>query len=66
MRTYNSFEDIDHDLKRISLERDIAWEELKLSKGEIADHLSYPNWINSIFKGLSKYGFYLLIKKFIK
>ena len=66
MRTYNSFEDIDHDLKRIKLERDIAWEELKLSKGEITDHFSYPNWVNSILKGLGKYGFYLLIKKFIK
>jgi len=66
MRTYNSFEDIDQDLKRISLERDIAWEELKLSKSEIAQQFSYPNWMNFIVKGIGKYGFYLLIKKFIK
>lgn len=66
MSIYNSFEDIDHDLKRLRLERDIAWEELKLSKGEIAEHFKYPNWLNTILKGVSKYGFYLLIKKFIK
>jgi hypothetical protein len=66
MRTYNSFEEIDQDLKRISLERDIAWEELKLSKNRITEQFSYPNWMSTIAKGIGKYGFYLLIKKFIK
>lgn len=66
MSTYNSFEDIDHDLKRLRLERDIAWEELKLSKNQITEQFSYSNWINTIAKGIGKYSFYLLIKKFIK
>lgn len=66
MEKYNSLEEIELDLKRLSLERKIALEELKLSKEEIKERLSYPNWINTIFKTASKYGFYLLIKKFLK
>ena len=34
MKTYTTFEEIDNDLKRYKLERDIAWEELKLTKSE--------------------------------
>lgn len=66
MRIYNSFEEIDQDLKRIRLERNIAWEELKLSKNQITEQFSYSNWMNTVAKGIGKYGFYLLIKKFIR
>ncbi|NRR90597.1 hypothetical protein HSX10_03365 [Winogradskyella undariae] len=63
MKTYTSFEQIDNDLKLHKLERDIAWEELKLVKGEIKQDLSPLNWLNSALKLTSKYSFVALLKK---
>ncbi len=66
MRTYNSFEDIDQDLKRIRLERDIAWEELKIHKQEFKDDIQPPQWVHAILKIVGKYGSLMLFKKFLK
>ena len=65
MKTYTSFEQIDNDLKLHKLERDIAWEELKLVKGEIKEDLNPLNWLNSALKLTGKYSFFALIKKWI-
>ncbi|MBF8150771.1 hypothetical protein ITJ86_12740 [Winogradskyella sp. F6397] len=63
MKTYTSFEDIETDLKRFKLERDIAWEELKLTKSEFKEDLQPMNWISSALKLTGKYSFIALIKK---
>ena len=44
MKTYHSFEQIEGDLKRLSLERQIALEELKIVKNdfEITAFENYP------------------------
>lgn len=60
---YNSFDQIETDLKRLKLERDIAWEELKLLKNEYKEDLKPLNWVSSIIKLTSKYGLIVLIKK---
>lgn len=66
MKTYTSFNDIEKDLKRLRLERDIAWEELKLLKGEYKQDLQPYNWMQTVLKYASKYGVLMLFKKIIK
>ncbi|WP_178984825.1 DUF6327 family protein [Winogradskyella helgolandensis] len=65
MEPYTTFEDIDNDLKRFKLERDIAWEELKLTKNEFKEDLEPLNWISSALKLTGKYSFIALIRKWI-
>ncbi|WP_223034105.1 DUF6327 family protein [Hanstruepera marina] len=66
MKQYESFKDIEKDLKRLDLERNIALEEMKLVKSEFQDSLKPINWVSTIFSVLGKYGFYALIKRFLK
>ncbi|MFL0353721.1 hypothetical protein [Xanthomarina sp. GH4-25] len=66
MKQYQSFEDIETDLKRLSLERNIALEEMKLLKSEFQDDLKPANWIQSAIKTAGKYGLFLLAKRFFK
>ena len=63
---YRTFEDIDQDLKRLDLERHIALEEMKLQKNKIKEDLNPNNWWGSAFGIVRKYGFYLVLRKFIK
>lgn len=65
MNRYTTFEDIDQDLKRLKLEREIAWEELKLVKNEYRENLKPINWITSALKITSKYGLIALIRRII-
>jgi hypothetical protein len=65
MKTYTSFEEIDNDLKRYKLERDIAWEELKLIKTEFKEDLQPLNWISTALKLTGKYSFIALIRKWM-
>ncbi|WP_458627173.1 DUF6327 family protein [Winogradskyella sp. PC D3.3] len=65
MKTYTSFKDIDSDLKRYKLERDIAWEELKLIKTEYKEDLQPLNWISSALKLTGKYSFIAIIRKWL-
>jgi len=66
MNKYNTFEDIEFDLKRLSLERKIAVEELKGIKGEIKDDLAAPMWLRTAFKYGSKFGSIMLLKKILR
>lgn len=66
MKTYNSYEDIERDLKRYKLERQIALEELKAIKGEFKEDLQPFNWVKTGFHYASKFGVMLLIKKILR
>ncbi|MBQ0786441.1 MAG: hypothetical protein KBT69_03010 [Oceanihabitans sp.] len=66
MKTYNSFKDIDNELKKLDLERQIAWEELKLVKEEFKEDLQPLNWVSSALKIAGKMGGFMLLKKIIK
>ena len=66
MKKYQSFEDIETDLKRLSLERKIALEEMKLLKSEFKEGLKPTNWFATVLAVAGKYGFYVLLKKFLK
>ena len=65
MNNYKTFEEIEKDLKRLQLERDIAWEELKLMKSEYRDDLKPMNWVSTALKLTGKYGIIALIRKII-
>lgn len=66
MKHYQSFNEIEQDLKRLKLERRIALEEMKLSKNKFKDNFSRKSWLDLVIGVAGKYGFYLLIKRFIK
>lgn len=66
MKAYTSFNEIENDLKRLKLERDIAWEELKILKSEFKHDLRPYNWIQTAFKYLGKYGILMFFKKIMK
>lgn len=65
MKTYTSFKDIDNDLKRYKLERDIAWEELKLIKTEYKEDLQPLNWVSTALQLTGKYSFIAVIRKWL-
>ncbi|EPR74337.1 hypothetical protein ADIWIN_0679 [Winogradskyella psychrotolerans RS-3] len=65
MKTYTTFTDIDNDLKLHKLERDIAWEELKLIKTEYKQDLEPLNWISTALKLTGKYSFIAMIRNWL-
>lgn len=62
-KTYTTFEEIEFDLKRLNLERQIAYEELKGIKGEFKEDLQPANWVQSIIGAVSKYGLFVIFKR---
>jgi hypothetical protein len=66
MKRYQDFEQIDSDLRRLSLERQIALEELKMVKNDFEESLRPISMLRDAFKFLSKYGALLFIKKIFK
>lgn len=66
MKPYQSFTEIEADLKRLDLERKIAFEEMKLLKTEFKEDLKPANWINTLLNVAGKYGLFILMKKFLK
>lgn len=66
MKSYNNFDEIEHDLKRLNLERQIALEKLKGIQYTIKEDLQPPNWLNLLFSIAKKYGAYYFIRKVLK
>lgn len=66
MSSYQSFDEIENELKKLNLEREIAFEELKIVKHDFEDILKPLNWVNSILKYTGKYSILLIIKKILK
>ncbi|AUC83863.1 hypothetical protein CW731_00535 [Polaribacter sp. ALD11] len=66
MKTYQSFEEIDLDLKQLSLERQIALEQLKIVKNDFEESLKPISILSNTFKFVSKYGALMFIKKIFK
>lgn len=66
MKHYKTEEDIALGLKKINLEKQIAWEELKGIKGEFKEAIQPPNWLQTGYKIFSKFGMMMLFKKIVK
>ena len=60
---YSSFKEIEHDLKRLSLERQIALEELKGIKYEFKEDLRPAGWLDSVVSYISRLGGVILLRK---
>jgi hypothetical protein len=66
MKQYNNLKEINHDLKRLSLERQIAWEEMKGLKEDFKESLQPYNWFGPIMSSAKKYGILYLIRLLFK
>ncbi|OIQ23016.1 hypothetical protein [Lacinutrix sp. MedPE-SW] len=65
-KVYNSFKDIELDLKRLSLERQIAKEELKAVRGELKQSVQPTQWMQTGIKLAGKFGSMVLLKKLFR
>lgn len=65
-KNYTSFEEIELDLKLLSLERKISAEELKGLKYEFQDELKPYSWLKTGLKLFGNFGGLLLLKKLFK
>ncbi|MDX1270585.1 hypothetical protein [Bizionia paragorgiae] len=66
MKTYKTLEDIEFDLKRLTLERNIALEEMKAAKGQFKESLQPAEWMQTGFKMLGKVGVMMIVKKIFR
>ncbi|MBQ0767963.1 MAG: hypothetical protein KBT58_01630 [Bizionia sp.] len=66
MKTYKTLDDIDFDLKRLTLERNIALEEIKGAKGEFIESLQPAQWMQTGAKILGKVGVMMFVKKLFR
>lgn len=66
MRKYNSFEEIERDLKKLDLERQIAKEQMIGLKYSFQESLSPFNWLLTTLEAVKKYGILYLIKRIFK
>ena len=66
MKSYNSSEEIKKDLKRLKLERQIAWEEMKGLRYKVKEDLQAYSWLNMALSVAKKYGMLYLIRKLFK
>ncbi|TMM32326.1 hypothetical protein FDT66_02340 [Polaribacter aestuariivivens] len=66
MKKYTNFSDIERDLKMLSLERQIALEELKIVKSDFVNQLKPLTMVGNFLKFASKYGLLILVKKIFK
>lgn len=63
---YKNFEEIEFNLRRLKLEREIALEELKGLKQDVQEDLSPYNWVSTAFSAAKKFGMLYLMRKVVK
>ena len=66
MKTYSSFEEIDLNLKRLKLERQIGLEEMRGIKGDLSNDLKPMNWVTTAASFAGKYGIFMVLKKMFR
>ncbi len=66
MKIYQSFEEINTDLRQLSLEKQIALEELKLVKSDFEESIKPMTLISNVVTTLGKFGTLMFIKKIFK
>jgi hypothetical protein len=66
MKTYKSFEEIEYDLQRLQLERQISVEKLKEAKNDFSESFKPLNWVSSAAKFAGKYGVFMVAKNLFK
>ena len=66
MKIYQSFDEINTDLRQLSLEKQIALEELKLVKSDFEESIKPMTLISNVVTTLGKFGTLMFIKKIFK
>lgn len=66
MKTYNTFQEIEDDLRRLKLQKEINLEELKMIKHDIKEDLQPFQWLQTGAKYAGKFGMMVLIKKIFR
>ncbi|WP_299046958.1 hypothetical protein [uncultured Polaribacter sp.] len=66
MKTYKNFTQIQHDLEKLNLERQIALEEVKVIKHNFEESLKPLSLLSTFAKFGAKYGSLLVLKKIFK
>ena len=61
--SYNSFDEIKKELKKLNLQRQIAFEEIKGLKYDVQDDFSSQNWLQTALGAIKKFGMLYLIRK---
>jgi hypothetical protein len=62
MKEYKNKDEINYDLKRLSLERQIAWEEMKGLKEDFKESIQPYNWFGPILSSVKQYGILYFIR----
>ena len=63
---YTTFKEVEYDLKRLNLQRKIAFEELKGIKHELQEDLTPPDWVEPAAKVAGGYALFAFIKHLLK
>lgn len=63
---YKNLEQVEYDLQKLDLERQIAFEKLKGIKEDVKEDLSPYSWVTTIFSAVKKYGTLYLIRKILR
>ena len=66
MKIYNSFEEIELELKQLELEKNITLEELKMIKHDLKEDLQPIQWLQTGAKYAGKFGMLYFIKRIFK
>lgn len=64
--TYTSFKEIELELRKLKLQRQIAIEEIKLLKPEFEEDLRPYQWVAVILEFIKRYGIYYFVRKLFK
>jgi len=65
-KVYRNFNEIDEELTRLELERQIAIEEIKAVKGDLKESLQPSQWMQTGVKVAGKIGSMVLLKKLFR
>ncbi|WP_159023859.1 hypothetical protein [Formosa sp. L2A11] len=65
-KEFTNFDEIRQELKRLDLERQIAWEEMKGLKGDVQEDLKPLNWLHTALNYTGKIGSLMFLKKIFK
>ncbi|WP_299625931.1 hypothetical protein [uncultured Tenacibaculum sp.] len=65
-KSYRNQKEIAKELKKLKLQRKIAFEEIKLIKHEFKEDISINNWITTAIKTITRIGVFNLVRKIVR
>ncbi|WP_299837445.1 hypothetical protein [uncultured Tenacibaculum sp.] len=65
-KSYRNQKEIAKELKKLKLQRKIAFEEIKLIKHEFKEDVSINNWITTTIKTITRIGVFNLVRKIVR